>query len=153
MVDLARFARNAGFGRDDVPIAAGLAYATTGGADHYDFVAGAPGVGHYVGLWGVDVDEHRRYRSHDMHDPRVAAAVAFELHQAAGDFEWCPAFAAGAHRPYVAHAAIEASREHAITDVPRVGLTLTLGRRVGEYADQLHNARASRDAIRSEWEH
>jgi Lysozyme like domain len=115
-VELARFARNAGFHRDDVPVAAALALATSGGIDTYCFQPGSPGSGHYVGLWGVDVDRWPDYATRVLYAPQVNAQVAYELHQLYGGWSWMPAYDKGAHLGYVAHAATEATREvHAQT--------------------------------------
>lgn len=112
-VELARFARGAGFHRDDVPEAVALALATSGGIDTYDFRTGLAGCGHYMGLWGVDVDRWPWAGDRDLHVPHHAAAVAYELTQHHGGWHWSPVWALGHHVHYVEHAAVEASREMA----------------------------------------
>jgi hypothetical protein len=108
---LARFARGAGFVGDDVTEATALALAVSGGIASFDHTVGAPGAGHYVGLWGIDVDRYPEYALHDLHVPQTNAAVAHELWEAAGGWSWSPTHAAGYHLAHRKHAGIERTRE------------------------------------------
>jgi hypothetical protein len=134
-VELARFARNAGFHRDDVPTAAALALATSGGVDTYNFRPGSPGSGHYVGLWGVDVDRWPDYADTMLYDPQRAAGVAYELTEAHDGFGWSSTFLAGHHRPYVAHAATEATRELHAQPALAVEVPMGAHRQVAQLVD------------------
>ena len=96
-VELARFARGAGFAGEQVTVATALALATSGGIASYDFRAGSPGVGHYVGLWGLDVDRWPEYAGRDLLVPFEAARVAHELWESTGGWEWCPIYGTDHH--------------------------------------------------------
>jgi hypothetical protein len=106
-----RYARGAGFDRSDVPTAAAIALATSGGIASYDFHAGAPGVGHYVGLWGIDVDRFLEYADADLHVPQHAAAAAKELHERHDGWGWAPAYNAGHHYHHLRTVSDDVSRE------------------------------------------
>lgn len=111
-IDLAHFARGAGFGRDDVVTAAAVALAGSGGLDHYDVTPGAPGCGHYVGLWTIDTDRYPHYAARELHVPQRAARAAYELCGASRDWSWSAVWRAGTWRPYVDHVAVAATREY-----------------------------------------
>lgn len=110
-VEIARFARDAGFHRDDVPEAVALAIATSGGIDTYDFRAGLAGTGRYVGLWGIDVDRWPWAADRDLAVPQHSAQAAYDLTTHHGGLHWSPVWALGHHAHYVEHAGVEASRE------------------------------------------
>lgn len=124
-LEIARFVRGAGFAHEDIAEVTALAIATSGGIDTYDFRTGLAGCGHYVGLWGVDVDRWPGYATADLHVPQHAAQAAYDLTRDHGDLSWSPVHATGHHVAYVAHAGTEATREY---HAQRPGEPVTLHR-------------------------
>lgn len=140
-VEIAKFARGAGFHGDDVTTATAVALATSGGVASFDVSAHAPGCGHWVGLWGVNVDKYPELADRDLHVPYVAAAVAHELCERHGGWEWAPAFTSGQYVPFLAHAGTEQSREY---DHQRPVLPFTF-----HHTDKALRARQQRLATRA----
>jgi Lysozyme like domain len=103
--ELARFARD-----DDVVTATAVALATSGGIDQYVYQPGSPGVGRYVGLWGIDTDRWPDYADRTLQAPHVNAQTARELVEQYGGWGWSAAARAGTHLAHMAHAGTEASR-------------------------------------------
>ena len=111
-LELARFARKVGFVGDDVTTATALAIATSGGVASYDVMPHAPGCGHWVGLWGIDVDRWPEYAERDLHVPHINAETAYELHQRFSGWEWSPVYRAGSHRHHLSAAGTARTREY-----------------------------------------
>lgn len=95
--EVARFAAGAGFQGDEQRTAVAVAVATSGGIASYDFTAGAPGAGHWIGLWGIDVDRWPDYATRDLHVPQEAATAAWELCRDHGGWSWSGEWRAGTH--------------------------------------------------------
>jgi hypothetical protein len=110
-VEIARFARAGGFQGDEVTTATAVAMATSGGVASYDHHAGAPGAGHWVGLWGIDVDRWPQYAAADLHVPRHAAKAAHELVEETGGWEWAPAAGTSYEQAMRPHAGVSRSQE------------------------------------------
>jgi hypothetical protein len=108
--EIARFARGAGFAGEHVTTATAVALATSGGNAAYDFRAGAPGAGHWVGLWGIDVDRWTELADHDLHVPQHAATAAYGLTSATGGWEWAGAHGTHYQTHYTEHAGAAQSR-------------------------------------------
>lgn len=102
---VAQFARDAGFHGPALHVATSIALAASGGLDHYDVSAGAPGAGRWVGLWALNTDEWPEYSPGELTDPQRAAQVAYELTQRCAGFGWSSAWRAGRDRPFYEHAA------------------------------------------------
>lgn len=131
-MELSRFARAAGFVGNDVTTATALALATSGGIAEYDFHAGSPGVGHYVGLWGIDVDRWTQYAGVDLHVPHRAAEAAYDLTQASGGWGWSPVHGTSHHHAAMAAARVSTSQElHHQTPSTSTGMALA-GHRMAE---------------------
>jgi hypothetical protein len=111
--EIARFARRAGFVPPQVVEATAVALATSGGIASYDHQVGAPGVGHYIGLWGIDVDRHQEYADTDLWVPHVNARVAHDLTVAYDGFGWSPVHQGGHHLRDMPYAGTESTREMA----------------------------------------
>ncbi|HET9247705.1 MAG TPA: hypothetical protein VFO15_18015 [Xanthobacteraceae bacterium] len=110
--EIARFARGAGFVGDDVTTATALALATSGGVASYDVHAGLPGAGHWVGLWGVNIDKWPPLGNRDLHVPQWAARAAKVLHEAHDGWHWSPTYTSGQHLAHVEHAGTARTREY-----------------------------------------
>jgi hypothetical protein len=102
---ISRFAADAGFTRPDVHTATAIALAGSGGIDHYDIAAGAPGSGRYVGLWALNIDRWPQWSADELYAPERAAEVAYELTQRTGGFGWSAVWQAGSDRHWLDHAA------------------------------------------------
>jgi hypothetical protein len=111
-VEIARFARDGGFHENNIRDAVAVALATSGGNDTYDVAAHTPGAGHWKGLWGVDVDRYPEYAEMDLHTPKVAAQVAYELCREHDGWTWSPAAVAGIHGSHIAQAATARTRTY-----------------------------------------
>lgn len=109
--DLARFARDGRFNAMDVPTAVAVAMATSNGISDYDARAGAPGAGHWQGLWGINTDRYDQYDGVDLHIPQVSAHAAHELFRTHGGWDWSPVYVAGRHLMHMARAGTERTRE------------------------------------------
>lgn len=141
-VEIARFARGAGFAGEAVTTATAVALATSGGVATFDHRVGFPGVGHYVGLWGIDVDRWPEYAGADLHVPHRAATAAHELVEATGGWAWAPVWGTSHFHAMRPHAGVTASQElHHQTPVQPFTLQHT-DRRVREAIDGLAATRA-----------
>jgi hypothetical protein len=120
MPSIVRFLENAQTPRDLIPGLTALAVVTSGGNDNYDVTAGSPGSGHWVGLWGLDVDRWPQYADLDLQHPQTAADVAHELTRHTKCLDWTPAYAAGWWRPYYGPAKMAMSRQpfHEVRHAP-----------------------------------
>lgn len=103
---IAAYAQGAGFGRPDLHTATAIALAGSGGIDHYDVAAGAPGTGRWVGLWALNVDEWPEFPIDQLLTPDGAAGAAYELTQRCAGFGWSAVWRNGYERPWVDHAAV-----------------------------------------------
>ena len=119
---IASFARQGGIPEHEIATAIALALATSGGIATYDHVAGIPGAGRYVGLWGIDTDRWPEYADADLHVPQMNAWAAGDLYEHAGGWEWSPVFVAGTHRPHLHDAGVARSR---VMDAQPVTLAFT----------------------------
>lgn len=108
---IAHYASHAGFVGPDLHTATAIAWVGSGGLDHYDFSAGSPGVGRYVGLWAIDVCEWPDYAVDTLMAPQSAARAAHELTERVGSFAWSSVWRTGSERPWLDHAA-RAATEH-----------------------------------------
>ena len=141
-LEITRFARGAGFARDDVVTATALALATSGGIDHYEFAPGSPGVGRYVGLWGIDTDAWPVFADTDLFVPQHAATAAHALFELVGGWEWSPTFMAGAHRAHLAAAGVSITDELRV-QVAKNPLTFhRTGQRIDHALERLARTRA-----------
>lgn len=100
-VEIARFARAAGFYGDALTTATAVALATSGGNSTYDHRAGPAGAGRWQGLWGIDTDRWPDYRDRDLHESNTAASATHSLVTVTGGWDWSPVFRAGTHRQYL----------------------------------------------------
>ena len=101
---LADVCRKAGFAHDQLVCAIATALAATNGIPGYEHAIWPGPVARYVGLWALDTVAWADYAGRDLHNPYVAAGVASELVKATGGWAWCPAYANGRFRSYVARA-------------------------------------------------
>lgn len=106
---IAEFGRYAGFAGAELHTATAIALAASGGVDHYELAAGTPGCGHWVGLYGVNVDEWPDYTADELREAQRAADVAYELTRRVGGFGWSSHWRAGADRRWLTYAGTAAS--------------------------------------------
>lgn len=108
---IANVARGAGFVGPDLHVATALALASSGGLTHYRHVYGLAGCGDLRGLWAMDIDRLAVDPAVDLYDPHTAAETAYALTEGHDGFGWSATYRAGAHLPYLDHAAGQSSRE------------------------------------------
>ena len=106
---IVHYVEHAGFPRSLWAGMTALALATSGGHDNYDVRAGSPGSGHWIGLWGVNVDRWPDLADVDLTDPQANARAAYRLCARTGGITWCPAGETKQWVAYHAHATSQLS--------------------------------------------
>ena len=122
-VSLSRFARDGGFVSDEQATAVAVALASSAGIANYELRAGAPGAGHWKGLWAIDTDRHPDYADLDLFVPQHAARAAHDLVTETGGWDWNAAYRLGHHLMHLARAGTARTME---TSGPSPGLPLTV---------------------------
>lgn len=104
---IAGFASRAGWAGGDLALAVAIALATSSNDDAYDYRPPFGLPGHFVGLWGVDVDTFTNYDASLMRNPVYNAQAAHDLWAYFGK-AWglFPAYNSGAYRRKAFEAAV-----------------------------------------------
>jgi hypothetical protein len=124
--------------------ATALAWATSGGDDHYRDTFGAPPTIDLRGLWGIDLVEWSTYGFRDLFDPRQNARIAVALTgDEDGTLDWSPVWRAGVDRQLRDDcAAIVASGQRTDTLRETVGSNVIRTRVAGTLANLRAHSRA-----------